>query len=141
MGNDINAYRAAIGCSAAKSFGFCSMLMSTLIRFLLVCLLTSFLYSPPSSSLKYHLFKKYVVTITTNFLYWLFIFSLINRLLLLISGLESNPGPQPPKFSFATFNVDSLLARDGCKLASIEAIDSVYKFDLFGISETYLNNY
>ena len=31
------------------------------------------------------------------------------------------------------------MARDGCKLSTIESLDSVYKFDLFGICETYLN--
>ena len=62
-------------------------------------------------------------------------------MLLIIAGIEQNPGPKsPPRFSFATFNIDSLLARDGCKLAAIESIDSIYKFDLFGVCETYLND-
>ena len=67
-------------------------------------------------------------------------FSSINRILLIKAGIEMNPGPaHPPRFSFATFSIDSLLARDGCKLSTIECLDSVYKFDLFGICETYLN--
>ena len=82
-----------------------------------------------------HLFKPLL------FFAWLHIFSSINRILLIKAGIETNPGPSyPPRFSFATFNIDSLLARNGCKLATIECIDSVYKFDLFGICETYLNN-
>ena len=36
--------------------------------------------------------------------------------------------------------MDSLLARDGCKLASIEGIDSLNKFDIFGVVESYLGN-
>ena len=64
-------------------------------------------------------------------------------MLLIASGIELNPGPSPrtpPKFHFATFNVDSLLARDGCKLATLEALDSIYKFDLLGICESYLHD-
>ena len=62
-------------------------------------------------------------------------------MLLIISGIEQNPGTKsPPRFPFATFNIDSLLTRDGCKLATIESIDSIYKFDLFGVCETYLND-
>ena len=69
---------------------------------------------------------------------WLFIFASLNKTLLLRAGIEINPGPPPPRLSFATFNIDSLLARDGCKLPLIEGIDSVYKFDIFGICESYL---
>ena len=62
-------------------------------------------------------------------------------MLLIIAGIEQNHGPKPPpRLSVATFNIDSLLARDGCKLAAIESIDSTYKFDLFGVCETYLND-
>ena len=51
----------------------------------------------------------------------LYIFSLINRLLLVIAGVETNPCQSTlPRFPFATWNLDSLLARDGCKLSSIE---------------------
>ena len=82
-----------------------------------------------------HLFKPLC------FVSWLHIFSSINKILLIKAGIETNPGPaSPPRFSFATFNIDSLLARDECKLATIEGVDSIYKFDLFGICETYLND-
>ena len=72
---------------------------------------------------------------------WFLTFSLINKILLIRSGLEENPGPSPPpRFTFGTWNLDSLLARDGCKLAAIEGLDSLNKFDIFGICETYLND-
>ena len=74
------------------------------------------------------------------FISWIHIFSLINIMLLLISGIERNPGPILPRFSFATWNLDSILAREGCKLSSIEGLDSVYKFDIFGIVESYLDS-
>ena len=148
MGIDIALYRAAIGNFSAKSFCFfrinlcslpviillwaCTTLM--LLGYSLFCL-TRFIVLNPN---KVHLrsFSPKLI-----FLSWLLIFSLINKILLKIGGIESNPGPPPPatsRFSFATFNIDSLLARDGCKLSAIEGIDSIYKFDIFGICESYL---
>jgi exonuclease III len=50
-----------------------------------------------------------------------------------------NPGPLTSKFCFATWNVDSLLANQkDTKKDYIESIDSVHKFDIFGICESYL---
>ena len=67
--------------------------------------------------------------------------SLTNRLLLIKSGsVETNPGPKVSKFSFATWNIDSLLARDGSKKDCIEGIDSIHKFDIFCVCETYLTS-
>ncbi|MCH2389970.1 MAG: hypothetical protein MK234_04735, partial [Nitrospinales bacterium] len=67
--------------------------------------------------------------------------SIILRSLLLRSGIESNPGPSPPKLlSFGVWNVDSLLAREGVKKSYIESLQSVYKFDLLGLCETYLTD-
>jgi len=71
------------------------------------------------------------------------IFSLINRILLLRSGVEVNPGPtsRPPRLlSFATWNIDSIVAREGAKKSLVESIQSVYDFHLFGICETYLSD-
>ena len=36
--------------------------------------------------------------------------------------------------------MDSLLARDGCKLAAVEGLNSTNNFDIFGICETYLDS-
>ena len=68
--------------------------------------------------------------------------SIIIRSLLLQSGnVEPNPGPPTPKLlSFGVWNVDSLLTRDGVKKSYIESLQSVNKFDLFGICETYLTD-
>ena len=67
--------------------------------------------------------------------------SIILRSLLLRSGIEPNPGPSPPKLlSFGVWNVDSLLAREGVKKSYIEALQSVYQFDLLGLCETYLTD-
>ena len=66
--------------------------------------------------------------------------SLITRALLLRSGsVESNPGPFTKLLSFATWNINSLLAAEGRKINLIECIQSVHDFDIFGLCETYLN--
>ena len=66
------------------------------------------------------------------------IYSIINKELLLRSGdIHSNPGPA--KLSFATWNIDSILARDAIKLPILESIVDTYNFDIFGICETYLS--
>ena len=68
--------------------------------------------------------------------------SLIARCLLHQAGdIEKNPGPSPPKLlSFATWNIDSLLARDGVKKSYIECLQSLHNFDIFGLCESYLTN-
>ena len=71
------------------------------------------------------------------------VFSLINRILLLRSGVEVNPGPASPPtrlLSFATWNIDSIVAREGAKKSLVESLQSVYDFHLFGICETYLSD-
>ena len=66
--------------------------------------------------------------------------SLVNRALLIQSGsVDVNPGPPTSKLCFATWNVDSLLANQkDTKKDYIEGLDSIHKFDLFGICESYL---
>jgi hypothetical protein len=67
--------------------------------------------------------------------------SLLIRALLIQSGsVEKNPGPQPKNLTFATWNIDSLLADEGKKINLVECIQSVHDFDIFGICETYLTD-
>ena len=136
MGIDLALYRAAIGQFSAKSLCFhriniCSLSVYLFLLFLLLnfsCCLTWYAFFGPRRS------KFRPSSMNSIFLSWLLFFSLINRILLILGGVELNPGPPPTsKFYFATFNVDSLLARDGCKLSAIEGIDRIHKFDLFGI--------
>ena len=74
----------------------------------------------------------------------IFVIFNMHRLMLLIAGdIEVNPGPDhgaQNRFSFGFWNVDSLLAREGSKITHIEALQSSYNFDVFGICETYLND-
>ena len=66
----------------------------------------------------------------------------IKNMLLIVSGsVHPNPGPQnKSRLSFGVWNLDSLLAREGCKIDQIEAIQSIHKFDIFGVVESYLND-
>ena len=64
----------------------------------------------------------------------------INSMLLLLAGIEKNPGPGPGgKLSFATWNVNSLLARQRAKIPIIEALQNSYDFHIFTICESWLN--
>ena len=61
-------------------------------------------------------------------------------MLLILAGLETNPGPSTKinKYSFAVWNLDSIMARNKCKIPLIESLNAVYKYSLFGLCETYL---
>jgi len=156
MNISLSIYRATIGPFSAKSLCISNAKMTTKLVFLLLTTLilvinlfhtlfvSSCLLATPSQH-RYCNHKTPLLPIRIHkcllFICWLYTFSLINKVLLIIGGVETQPGPKsPPKFSFATFNIDSILARDGCKLAVIESIDSLYKFDLFGICESYLTD-
>ena len=68
---------------------------------------------------------------------FLIIDSSVTKLLLVAFGtIERNPGPNQLKF--ATWNIDSLLTRDGIKKSMLEGLDSCHKFDIIGLCETYL---
>ena len=60
-------------------------------------------------------------------------------MLLLMAGIESNPGPgQKKNLSFAVWNLDSLPARDYARIPLLESFQAEYKFDLFGVVESAL---
>ena len=61
-------------------------------------------------------------------------------MLLVIAGLEVNPGPNAKinKYSFAVWNLDSIMARNKSKIPLIESLNAIYKYSLFGLCETYL---
>ena len=63
-------------------------------------------------------------------------------MLLLMSGINfKNPGPKSNKTSltFAVWNMDSILARDGVKIHLVESLDATRNIDLYGVCESYLN--
>ena len=61
--------------------------------------------------------------------------------LLLLAGVEKNPGPTPKKnLSFAVWNLDSLPAREYARIPLIEAFQAEHKLDFFGICESSLSS-
>ena len=69
--------------------------------------------------------------------FFLIIETTIARIFLVAFGtIERNPGPNH-NLKFATWNVDSLLTREGSKKSMIEGLDSCHQFDIFGLCETY----
>ena len=58
--------------------------------------------------------------------------------------IEINPGDRNTqlngKINFGFWNLNSLLAREGCKLDQIEALQSCNSFDIFGCCETWIHD-
>ena len=64
---------------------------------------------------------------------------LVLGMLLIMAGIESNPGPTSKKnLSFAMWNLDSLPARNYARIPLIESLQAEYKFDMFGVCESAL---
>ncbi len=67
------------------------------------------------------------------------------RFLLLLAGdVAENPGPPSPgnqnsQLKFGHWNLNSLLANNKSKITLIEALQASANFDLFGVSESFLN--
>ena len=57
--------------------------------------------------------------------------------------IEVNPGPKKncsTSFSFCHWNLNGLTVHNYIKLSSLQAYKCVYKHDVIGFSETYLDN-
>ncbi len=135
-------------------FGFSFMVIISLPCFLIVhiglCTLFPVYTSRSFSDFSYPLFlvfslpkglslaiKILLLTIhdrMDNFAYFL----CIVNMLLIMAGIESNPGPIKKNLSFAVWNLDSLPARDYARIPLIESFQASYKFDIFGICESSL---
>ena len=66
--------------------------------------------------------------------------SFLQLILLQHVDVDVNPGPRKAKlnrFSCCHRNVNSLISHNMAKLSQIEAYNSIYKFDMICISETY----
>ena len=65
-----------------------------------------------------------------------------NYFVLLISGdVHHHPGPSHGNsLKFCHWNLDSIAVNDFIKIPLIEAYNSVYNYDLFALSETYLDS-
>ena len=92
-----------------------------------------------------HINKKFMISCLCLFLscsnvrhIWLF-----PRLMHLSGEIEKNPGPKKDfsqTFSIGNWNLNSLVAHNFTKIALLKAYLSVQRFDIFCISETYLNS-
>ena len=93
---------------------------------------------------KYH-FKinssnKFICSMFCIYIYffWLFI------IFLSLSGdIEENPGPKPKScqsLSICHWNLNSISAHNFCKLSLLQAYNSIHKYDIICLSETYLNS-
>ena len=106
MGTDLSLYRAAIGNFSAKSFFFFRANLCALPFHILIWVYTSMIILGKLTCCftQYLFLRSRRVTFSTFspsskksiYLSWLFFFSLINRILLIIGGIESNPGDSPP---------------------------------------------
>ena len=65
------------------------------------------------------------------------------NLLLLCGDVELNPGPKQntaKKFTICHWNLNSIAAHNFAKLVLLKAYNSVHKFDIICLSETYLDS-
>ena len=62
---------------------------------------------------------------------------LVSSILLIMAGIETNPGPSCKKnLSFAVWNLDSLPACEYARIPLIEWLQAEYSFAIFGVSES-----
>ena len=82
-------------------------------------------------------------------LYWNILFSFMSNIwyckcLLRLSGdIELNPGPKPKScksFSICHWNLNSITSHNFIKVSLLTAYNSIHKFDILCLSETYLNS-
>ena len=130
-------------------FPFCFFIIIMLLAYSIIypsLLFVSFPYTSPSvSDLSFILFlvfslpkaMSYLVKNTLLLLKNSVFFLCVLNMLLLMAGIESNPGPDK-SLSFAVWNLDSLPARDYARIPLIESFQATYKFDIFGICESGL---
>ena len=63
---------------------------------------------------------------------------LLLRTVLLSGDVETNPGPDT--LDFCSWNLNSITSYDFLRVSLIEAYNSVYKYDMIGITETHLDS-
>ena len=87
--------------------------------------------------------KTEVVGFAFGFLLNFFVILYFCYILLTHGDIEVNPGAKKncsTSFSFCHWNLNILTVHDYVKLSSLQAYNSVYKYDVICLSETYLDN-
>ena len=73
-----------------------------------------------------------------------FLITFLSLLLILSSDVELNPGPKKDiskrNFSIAHWNLNSIAAQNFVKLSQLEAYNTVHRYDLICLSETWLDS-
>ena len=101
---------------------------------LVLCMVFSF---PQQISLPLKNLSRMLDPLVTNAAFFLLVLSL----LLIIAGIETNPGPNSNKnLAFAVWNLDSLPARDFARIPLLESFQAEYKFDILGVCESALHS-
>ena len=101
----------------------------------------------------FNAFFRMKVKIINNYLgrilYWNILSSFMSNIwyckcLLRLSGdIELNPGPKPNSckiFSICHWNLNSITSHNFIKVSVLTAYNSIHKFDIICLSETYLNS-
>ena len=101
----------------------------------------------------FNAFFRKKVNIINNYLgrilYWNILSSFMSNfwfckcLLQLSSDIELNPGPKPnscKSFSICCWNLNSITSRNFIKVSLLTVYNSIHKFDIICLSETYLNS-
>ena len=146
MLNDLNCWRLTIGLFGRNSK---CVVRSNSKNFTISCfdffiLIISILIS---LTLFQFISVSYMLTTVPSFfnldilsLFTLYFF-LISGLLLLCGDVESNPGPKVRQIlSVIHWNLNSLSVHDYIKLSSLQAFNTLHKFDLICISETFFDS-
>ena len=144
---DLNQYRAQIGLYysshknvISKKFKkihskFHSSSTSFLYIFVYINILLCLVYA---GKIVLEIIKTYVILEISNVCY-LNIF--IAYLLMICGDIEINPGPRKDQnLSICHWNLNSIAAHNFAKLSSLQAFNSIHKFDLICISETFLDS-
>ena len=144
---DLNQYRAQIGLYysshknvISKKFKkihskFHSSSTSFLYIFVYINILLCLVYA---GKIVLEIIKTYVILEISNVCY-LNIF--IAYLLMICGDIEINPGPRKDlNLSICHWNLNSIAAHNFAKLSSLQAFNSIHKFDLICISETFLDS-
>ena len=99
-----------------------------------------FIFNIVKYQLKFNSAKKLMCNLTFLYIYLLWLFAIVfNR-----SGdIEKNPGPKAKScqsFSICHWNLNSIPAHNFAKLSLLQAYNTIHKYDIICLSETYLNS-
>ena len=144
---DINAWRERIG-----SFNFtlkidsCCTLPNLFLEFFVTYMilinffLLFFLLLFSDLIIHYSTYFSFCTSTTVDML--IFLFFILKQFLLLLSGdIELNPGDKHhSNLKVCYWNLNSLQAHNFAKVSSLRAYNTLHKFDIICLSETYLDS-